>query len=63
MGMTWLRFFTSILVLPALWYPGVQASDFDYPLDRITDKIQVIYGPLDPPDSRNHGFRKNVVIV
>jgi glyoxylase-like metal-dependent hydrolase (beta-lactamase superfamily II) len=63
MGMTWLRFFTSILVLPALWYPGVQASDFDYPLDRITDKIQVIYGPLGPPDRRNHGFRNNVVIV
>ncbi len=63
MGMAWLRFFTSILVFSALWHPGVKASDFDYPLARITDKIQVIYGPLDPPDRRNHGFRNNVVIV
>jgi len=39
------------------------ADEFDYPLNRITDKIQVIYGPLEMPDEHNRGFRNNVVIV
>ena len=39
------------------------ADEFDYPLDRITDRIEVIYGPLEMPDERNRGFRNNVVIV
>jgi glyoxylase-like metal-dependent hydrolase (beta-lactamase superfamily II) len=38
-------------------------TGMDYPLSRITDKIYVIYGPFDLPDSRNHGFRNNPVIV
>lgn len=38
-------------------------TGMDYPLSRITDRIYVIYGPFDLPDSRNHGFRNNPVIV
>lgn len=38
-------------------------TGMDYPLTRITDKIHVIYGPLDVPNKNNHGFRNNPVIV
>jgi len=39
------------------------ADDFDYPITRITDKVYVIYGPLDLPTEQNRGFRNNIVIV
>jgi glyoxylase-like metal-dependent hydrolase (beta-lactamase superfamily II) len=39
------------------------ATDTDYPVTRVTDKIYVIYGPFDLPDKNNHGFRNNPVIV
>ncbi len=35
----------------------------DYSLNRVTDKIYVIYGPFDLPNSKNRGFRNNAVIV
>jgi len=35
----------------------------DYSLHRVTDKIYVIYGPFDVPNSENRGFRNNPVIV
>jgi glyoxylase-like metal-dependent hydrolase (beta-lactamase superfamily II) len=41
----------------------VIAAEFDYPIRQVTDKIQVISGPLDLPDHKNRGFRNNVVIV
>jgi len=40
-----------------------QATGLDYTPTRITEKIQIIYGPFDLPDSKNRGFRSNVVIV
>jgi len=42
---------------------SVIAGEFDYPVTQITDKIQVIFGPLDLPSNKNRGFRNNVVIV
>lgn len=38
-------------------------SDFNYMMKQVTDKIHVIFGPLEMPDKINHGFRNNVVIV
>lgn len=35
----------------------------DYPMVKLTDKIRVIYGPFDLPDTHNRGFRNNPVIV
>jgi len=42
---------------------SVRADGFDYPVTQITDKIHVIFGPLELPDKNNRGFRNNVVIV
>jgi glyoxylase-like metal-dependent hydrolase (beta-lactamase superfamily II) len=42
---------------------SVNAGVFDYPVMQVTDKVQVIFGPLDLPDKNNRGFRNNVVIV
>jgi glyoxylase-like metal-dependent hydrolase (beta-lactamase superfamily II) len=39
------------------------AGDFDWPLERITDKIYAIYGPFDLPNPDNRGFRNTAVIV
>lgn len=55
--------FAIVLMLLALRQAPLNAADFDYPLERVTDKIQVIVGPLELPDSANRGFRNNVVIV
>jgi len=58
-----------IVVVVLVMSPGVgtagaaDMTGMDYPLSRITDRIYVIYGPFDLPDSRNHGFRNNPVIV
>jgi len=37
--------------------------NLDIPVNRITDKIYIIYGPLDLPNEKNHGFRNNPLIV
>lgn len=42
---------------------GIFASELNYPAIRVTEKIYVIYGPLELPDRINHGFRNNPVIV
>ncbi|HYQ70378.1 MAG TPA: hypothetical protein VET88_00470, partial [Gammaproteobacteria bacterium] len=42
---------------------AVSAGEFDWPLERITDKIYAIYGPFDLPDPANRGFRNTAVIV
>jgi glyoxylase-like metal-dependent hydrolase (beta-lactamase superfamily II) len=52
-----------LLAVVGLSQNATAADEFDYPLNRITDKIQVIYGPLELPDENNRGFRNNVVIV
>lgn len=49
--------------LATAWYPSARAGDADYAPVRITDKVQVIYGPFDLPNAHNHGFRNNVVLV
>jgi len=55
--------YTIALVLFGTWTACAQAGEIDYTATRITDKIQVIYGPFDLPDKQNRGFRNNVVIV
>lgn len=42
---------------------AVSAGEFDWPLERITDKIYAIYGPFDLPNPVNRGFRNTAVIV
>lgn len=59
----WLYIYTITLVIPGLWLESAQAETFDYTPTRLTEKIQIIYGPFDLPDRKNHGFRNNVVIV
>ncbi len=54
---------TSLLLLVAAHQITVIASEFNYPIRQVTNKIQVIFGPLDLPDSQNRGFRNNVIIV
>lgn len=55
------------LLIFAASYAGSAAADRaivkDYPLTRITDKVYVIYGPLEEPDEKNQGFRNNPGIV
>jgi glyoxylase-like metal-dependent hydrolase (beta-lactamase superfamily II) len=53
----------SLLLLVTASQLPVIAGEFDYPVIQITDKIQVILGPLDLPNNKNRGFRNNVVIV
>jgi len=53
----------NLLLLVTAYQPPVYAAEFDYPVKQITDKIQVIFGPVELPDSNNRGFRNNVVIV
>jgi glyoxylase-like metal-dependent hydrolase (beta-lactamase superfamily II) len=53
----------SLLLLVTAFQLPVIAGEFDYPVTQITDKIQVIFGPLDLPNNKNRGFRNNVVIV
>ena len=53
----------SLLLLVTAFQLPVIAGEFDYPVTQITDKIQVIFGPLDLPSNKNRGFRNNVVIV
>ncbi len=54
---------TSLLLLVMAHQITVIANDFNYPIRQVTNKIQVIFGPLDLPDSQNRGFRNNVIIV
>ena len=54
---------TGLLLLVTTFQLPVIASEFDYPTRQITNKIQVIFGPLVLPDNKNRGFRNNVVIV
>jgi glyoxylase-like metal-dependent hydrolase (beta-lactamase superfamily II) len=54
---------SGLLLLSTAYLAPVYAADFDYPVKQITGKIQVIFGPLDLPDSTNRGFRNNVIIV
>jgi len=53
----------SLLLLVAALQLPVIAGEFDYPMIQVTDKIQVISGPLELPNNKNRGFRNNVVIV
>jgi len=39
------------------------ANPPDYPLERVTNSVYVIYGPADLPNEHNQGFRNNVVVV
>ncbi|MCP4769658.1 MAG: MBL fold metallo-hydrolase [Gammaproteobacteria bacterium] len=54
---------TGLLLLLSALQPPIYAAEFDYPLKPITDKIQVIFGPVELPDSSNRGFRNNVIVV
>ena len=54
---------TSLFLLVTAHQLPVYAAEFDYPVKQITDKIHVIFGPLDLPDSNNRGFRNNAIIV
>jgi len=54
---------TFILKLLLVTGPSSAADSVDYPLTKLTDKIHILYGPLDLPDEKNRGFRNNVVIV
>ena len=54
---------TSLSLLVATHQSSVYADEFDYPIKQVTDKIQVIFGPMDLPDSNNRGYRNNVIIV
>jgi len=54
---------TCLLLLVTAHQLPVIASEFNYPIKQITNKIQVIFGPLGLPDSQNRGFRNNVIIV
>jgi glyoxylase-like metal-dependent hydrolase (beta-lactamase superfamily II) len=52
----------------ALCAAGIQAATRgpdvpDYPVDRITDKVYVIHGPLQLPNPENRGFMNNPGIV
>lgn len=40
-----------------------RAIKADYPVTPVTDKVYVIYGPLEEPDEKNQGFRNNPGIV
>jgi glyoxylase-like metal-dependent hydrolase (beta-lactamase superfamily II) len=53
----------SLSLLVAAHLRPVYSAEFDYPIKNITDKIQVIFGPMELPNSNNRGFRNNVVIV
>ena len=35
----------------------------DYPVTKLTDRVYVIYGPLDEPSKANQGYRNNIVFV
>jgi len=35
----------------------------DYPVTRLSERVYVIYGPIEEPNKANQGFRNNVVIV
>lgn len=35
----------------------------DYPVTKLTDRVYVIYGPLDEPNKANQGYRNNIVFV
>jgi len=52
-----------IMYTPGGFASEPAATDKDYPLTRVTDRIYVIYGPFDLPNKTNHGFRNNPVIV
>jgi glyoxylase-like metal-dependent hydrolase (beta-lactamase superfamily II) len=55
---------TAVLLLYTIFYLApVYAAEFNYPINQITDKIHVIFGPLELPDADNRGFRNNAVIV
>jgi len=67
-------FFAILTSLVFIVLPPVQAKAgddrrpvvnkiLDYPLTKITDKIYVIYGPMDLPNDINQGFRNNPVII
>lgn len=45
------------------WSASSVASELDYPITRITDDIQLIYGTFDLPNEKNKGFRNNPVFV
>lgn len=53
----------ALLVCLTVPHDSSRASDLDFPLVRITNRVHVIYGPFDLPDRNNRGFRNNVVIV
>lgn len=55
--------FTIFLLFLGAWHTDGLTNEPDYQVSRITDNIQIIYGPFDLPDNQNHGFRNNVVIV
>ena len=42
---------------------AASAGGFDWPLERITDRIYAVYGPFDLPNPENRGFRNTAVIV
>lgn len=54
---------SSLLLLATAHQLPATADEFNYPIQQVTSKIQVIFGPLDLPDSKNRGFRNNVIIV
>ncbi len=51
-----------ILTILQCMYTGA-VSSMELSLTQISDKIYLIYGPLDQPNRENRGFRNNPVIV
>jgi glyoxylase-like metal-dependent hydrolase (beta-lactamase superfamily II) len=57
------RYLAALIILTGLAPFPSQASDLDYPLTPVSEKVHVIYGPFALPNVQNRGFRNNVVIV
>jgi glyoxylase-like metal-dependent hydrolase (beta-lactamase superfamily II) len=53
----------ALWLLLALAVATAYATQLDFPITSLSDKVHVIYGPFDLPTPENQGFRNNVVIV
>lgn len=63
------KFATLIFAALALFTGSVSMADdsrkirADYPVIKLSERVYVIYGPLEEPNTANQGFRNNVVMV
>lgn len=63
MSKYWPGLFTIFILASGLWHQVGLSGEPDYEVNRVTEKIQIIYGPYVLPESKNRGFRNNVIIV